>query len=71
MNLASFLSAAVKIGQAGLQHAPEVISLLQTAKTALAPADQATAQQAIADLQAENDEGFARLDAKLAEAEKR
>lgn len=35
------------------------------------PADQAVLKQTYSDLMAENDEGFARLDAKLAEAEKK
>ena len=71
MDLASFLSAAAKLGRAGLQHAPEIIELAQSAAATLGPQDQATAQAALADLQADNDEGFARLDAKLAEAEGR
>lgn len=71
MDLASFLRAAAQIGQAGLQHAPEIISLAQTAIATMQPHDQETAKAALADIQADNDEGFARLDAKLAAAEGR
>lgn len=70
-SLASFLSAATKIAQAGLAQAPEVISLVNESIAALHPADQETAKAALADLQANNDEGFARLDAKLAALEQR
>lgn len=70
LSLSQFISAAVKIGQAGLAEAPEVISLVNGAVTLLHPQDQDAAKAALADLQANNDEGFARLDAKLAAAEK-
>ena len=71
MDLASFLKAAAKIGAAGLQHSPEIISLVESGIAALQPHDQATAKAALADIQADNDAGYARLDAKLAAAEQR
>lgn len=71
ISLSTFLSAATKIAQAGLAEAPEVLSLVQGAVAALHPQDQDAAKAALADLEANNDEGFARLDAKLAEAEQR
>lgn len=71
MDLASFLQAAAKIGAAGLQHAPEIVSLVESSIATLQPHDQETAKAALADIQADNDAGFARLDAKLAAAEKR
>lgn len=70
-NLTGFLKAAAEIGKAGLQHAPEIMEMASTAITLLRPQDQDTAKAALADLRADNAEGFARLDAKLAEAEKR
>lgn len=51
--------------------APEFKALFDAAVAALAPSDQATAKEAYADLIADNDEGHARLQAKLAEAAKR
>lgn len=45
--------------------------LYHAAVTALSPGDQATAKAALADLQADNDEGHARLQAKLEEARSR
>lgn len=71
MDLASFLKAAGQIGRAGLAHAPEIISLVETGIAQLQPQDQETAKAALADIQADNDAGFERLDKKLAEAEQR
>lgn len=50
---------------------PQVKGLIDGVIGTLNPKDQETAKQAYADLMADNDAGFARLDAKLAEAEKR
>lgn len=69
-DLATFLRAAQTIGPI-LAQVPAVARLLEQGKQALAPDDQATAQEALADLIADNDEGHARLQAKLAEAAKR
>lgn len=71
LSLSTFIAAAAKIAQAGLAEVPEVISLFTEAKAALHPADQDAAKAALDDLIANNAEGFARLDAKLAAAEKR
>ena len=54
-----------------IAHAPEFIALFNLAKDALSADDQATAQEALADIQADNDEGHARLQAKLAAAARR
>jgi hypothetical protein len=51
--------------------APAFIEWYNQAAAALKPADQETARQALADIQADNDEGHARLQRKLAEAAKR
>jgi thioredoxin-like negative regulator of GroEL len=51
--------------------APEFIALFNLAKDMLDPEDQETAQQALADIQADNDEGHRRLQAKLAAAARR
>lgn len=71
LSLQNFLAAATKVAQAGIAHAPEVISLFSESIAALHPEDQDAAKAALADLQADNDAGFARLDAKLAAAEAR
>lgn len=46
-----------------------VKALVGTVKPLFNDADQATLMEALADAQAENDEGYARLDAKLKAAE--
>lgn len=69
-DLATFLRAAQAIGPI-LAQVPAVGRLLEQAKSALAPEDQATAQEALADLIADNDDGHARLQAKLEAAAKR
>jgi hypothetical protein len=74
INLATLLAfgkKAVQLGGVALAKAPEFVELYSQATAALHPQDQATAKEAYADLIAENDEGFARLDAKLEEAKKR
>lgn len=61
-----------------LRHIPAVIAAVPQVKEffdqaigTLREPDQKIAREAYADLMADNDAGFARLDAKLAEAEKR
>lgn len=69
-DLATFLRAAEAIGPI-LAQVPAVGRLLEQGKAALAPADQAMAQEALADLIADNDDGHRRLQEKLAAAAKR
>lgn len=70
-SLLNFMNAVRQIGGAVIQNSPAVMDLVQTGIKALKPADQAEAKALLADIQADNDAGFARLDAKLAEAERR
>lgn len=70
LNLATLLRALPAIGPAAAAL-PEVAKVIRAAISTLNGEDQATAQAALADLAADNDEGFARLDAKLAAAERR
>ena len=63
-DLATFLRAAQAIGPV-LAQVPAVGRLLEQAKEALDPTDQATAQEALADLIADNDDGHRRLQEKL------
>lgn len=67
LDLATFLRALQAIGPT-LAHVPAVGSLIEEAKEGLAPDDQETAREALADLIADNDDGHARLQQKLAEA---
>lgn len=66
-DLSTFLRALQAIGPVAAQI-PAVVSLIEQAKAALDPADQETAQAALADLMADNDDGHARLQQKLAAA---
>jgi hypothetical protein len=50
---------------------PEVADLIAATIKTLSPQSQEQAKNAYRDLMADNDEGFARLDAKLAAAERR
>jgi hypothetical protein len=60
------LKAAAQIGGQALLRADDFRAMFEEGRRLLANADdQATAKEAYADLIAENDEGFARLDAKL------
>jgi hypothetical protein len=70
MNLARLLSVLPVVGPI-VAAAPEFIALFNTAKDLLDPEDQETAQEALADIQADNDEGHNRLQQKLTEAAKR
>ena len=70
MNLATLLNALPVVGPA-IAKTREFVELYQEAMKALKPADQVTAKAALADIQADNDAGHARLQTKLAEAGKR
>lgn len=70
MDLTKLLSVLPIVGPA-IAAAPEFVALFNVAKAALDPADQETAKQALADIQADNDAGHARLQAKLAAAAQR
>jgi hypothetical protein len=70
MDLTKLLSVLPVVGPV-IAAAPEFIALFNAAKDMLDPEDQETAQQALADIQADNDTGHARLQAKLAAAAKR
>jgi len=67
MDLSTLLKVLPIIGPI-VAKAPEFIALYNEAMAALHPADQATAKEALADIQADNDEGHARLQEKLAAA---
>lgn len=69
-DLATFLRAITAIGPVVAQL-PAVGRLIEQAKAALDPTDQASAQEALADLIAENDDGHRRLQEKLAAAARR
>jgi pantothenate kinase type III len=69
-DLDTFIRAAQAIGPV-LAQAPAVAQLLEQAKEALHPADQAVAKEALADLIADNDDGHRRVQEKLAAAAKR
>lgn len=70
MDLLKLLNVLPVVGPV-IARAPAFIDLFNTAKAMLSPEDQETAKEALADIQAENDEGHARLQAKLAAAAKR
>ncbi len=67
LDLSTFLRALQAIGPVVAQ-VPAVVLLIEQAKAALDPSDQQTAQAALADLVADNDDGHARLQKKLAAA---
>lgn len=50
---------------------PAFVALFEDARRLLEPADQDVAKEALADIQADNDEGHARLQDKLAAAARR
>lgn len=68
MDLSTILKVLQLVGPA-IAQAPEFIALYNEAMAALKPGDQETAKAALADIQADNDEGHARLQAKLAAAQ--
>ncbi|WP_257554157.1 hypothetical protein [Sphingobium sp. CFD-2] len=67
MNISTLLNVLPVVGPV-IAKAPEFVALYQAASAALNPPDQATAKKALADIQADNDEGHARLQDKLAAA---
>lgn len=69
-NLSNLLQLLPVVGPV-VARADDFVAWWRNVSTALDPADQATAQDALADVQADNDAGHARLQAKLAAAEKR
>jgi hypothetical protein len=64
MNLSTILSALPAIGPVAAKT-PEFIELFGEMMAVLKPADQDTAKAALADIQADNDEGHRRLQEKL------
>lgn len=69
--LLAFGKKAVELGGVALAKAPEFVAVYNEARSLLGPQDQETAKEAYQDLIADNDAGFARLDAKLEEAKNR
>lgn len=67
MNLSTILNALPVIGSAAAKL-PEIVDLITAAADTLGPQDATTAKEALADIQADNDEGHARFQAKLAAA---
>lgn len=70
MKLTDLLNLLPAVGPV-VAKLPAFIELFHQGVATLHPADQATAKAALADIQADNDEGHARLQAKLADAAKR
>ncbi len=69
MNIATILAALPDLIGKGAALAKLVDEIVDSFRDT--PSDQDTLKEAIADLEAENDEGHARYQAKLAEAAKR
>lgn len=69
MQLSTLLNVLSVVGPA-IARADEFVALYHEAVAALHPQDQATAKAALSDIQADNDEGHARLQEKLAAAAK-
>ena len=65
MNIAKALNLLPIVGPI-VARAPEFIALYEAAIATLNADDQAVAKEALADIQADNDEGHARLQRKLA-----
>lgn len=65
MNISTLLNVLPVVGPV-IANAPEFVALYQAATAALDPPDRATAKEALNDIQADNDEGHMRLQAKLA-----
>lgn len=70
MDLAKLLAVLPVIGPIA-SRAPEFVALFDVVVEMLNPDDQATAKAALADAQADNDEGHACLQEKLAAAARR
>lgn len=66
-NLANLLKLLPVVGPV-VARAEDFVEWFHEATAALSPTDQASAKAALADIQADNDEGHARLQAKLAAA---
>ncbi len=69
-DLSTFIRAAQVLGPV-LAQTPAVAQVLEQARQALAPSDQESAKEALADLIADNDDGHRRLQEKLEAAAKR
>lgn len=67
MNLLTLLGVLPIVGPV-IAKAPEFVALFNEFTAALHPIDQTTAKAALADIQADNDAGHARLQAKLRDA---
>ena len=67
MNITTALNLLPIVGSI-VARAPEFIALYEAAIATLNANDQAVAKDALGDIQADNDEGHARLQAKLAAA---
>lgn len=65
MDLALLLKLLPAVGSA-TARAPEFVAVYQQMMLALHPGDQESAKEALAEMQAGNDEAFARRQAKLA-----
>lgn len=70
MNLTTILNALAALGPVAAQL-PQFVELYKEVVALLDEDDQVVAKAALADIQADNDEGHARLQAKLAAAAKR
>jgi hypothetical protein len=69
MQLSTILNVLPAIGPV-VAKLPEFVDLFNEAVATLSAKDQATAKEALADIQADNDEGHRRLQEKLARAAK-
>lgn len=67
MNITTALNLLQIVGPI-VARAPEFVALYEAAIAILNADDQVVAKEALADIQADNDEGHARLQAKLAAA---
>ena len=70
MNITTLLNVLPVVGPI-VARAPEFVALYEAAVAALSGDDQAVAKEALADLQADTDEGHARLQKKLDAAAQR
>lgn len=69
MDLTTLLKVLPAVGPV-VANLPEFVALFTEATKLLKPQDQTVAKAALADIQADNDAGHARLQAKLAQAAK-
>ena len=70
MNILTILNMLPAVGPV-IAKLPAFVSFFHEAIASMKPADQETAKSALADIQADNDEGHRRLQEKLADAAKR